>query len=141
MRHKLFITLRFVLTLLFLASFASAQKPDQLYGRWEVMAVVASSPVTAMTGTAAGRLVGQFLVLAPRSVQFAKETCRPTYELFKETATEFLQNYKVDAKTLKLPDPVTRFDAYCTDVFILGPNDIVFTWKGYFLQAKKAHAK
>ena len=140
MKHKS-DTVRLVLTLFFFACFASAQKPDQLYGRWEVRAVAASSPVTAMTGTAAGRLVGQFMVLTSDRVQFATETCHPTYELLKETAAEFLRNYKVDSKTLKLPDPVARFDGDCTDVFILGPNEIVFTWKGYFLQAKRVPAK
>ena len=105
------------------------------------MTVAASSPVTAISGNAAGRLVGQYIVLTADSVQFGKETCRPTYELVKETSGEFLQNYKVDAKTLNLPNPVIGFDADCTDVFIARPNEIIFTWKGYFLKAKRALAK
>ena len=142
MTHKVILAAAgLALTLFSFACSANAQKADQLYGRWEIVTVAGSSTVTAMSGAEAGRLVGQFLVLTPRSVQFAAETCRPAYEVLKETSAKFFQNYKVDAKTLNLPDPVTRFDADCTDVFVLGPNGIVFTWKGYFLKAKKAPAK
>jgi len=139
MTHKVILAAAgLALTLSSFACSANAQKADQLYGRWEIVTVAGSSPVTAMSGAAAGRLVGQFLVLTPRSVQFASETCRPTYELLKETSAEFFQNYKVDAKTLNLPDPVTRFDADCTDVFVLGPNEIFFCLERLFPKGEES---
>jgi len=53
-------------------------------------------------------------------------------------AAQFLQDYKLDPKTLNLPEPAIRFDLGCMDVFIRTPKEILFTWKGYFLSALKA---
>jgi hypothetical protein len=119
---------------------ASAQKPDQLLGRWKVTAVATACPVTAMSGSAAARLVGQPLTLTRHTVHFARQTCRPIYELSKETLAEVSQEYKIDAKALKLPDPVIRVDADCTEVFIREPGKILFTWNGYFLEATRSSA-
>lgn len=120
---------------------ANSQSPDQLYGRWKVTAVAGASPITAMSGAAADRLVGHLLVLTPHSLRFAKETCHPTYEVSQETSSQFPDDYKIDGKTLKLPDPAIRFSADCTDLFIRAPSEIVFYWDGFFLEAKKLPAK
>jgi hypothetical protein len=135
------MTPRLALAIIAVACSMAAQQSNPLYGRWKVTAVRGASPVTAMSGSAAGRLVGRFLILSPKKTQFAGQTCNPTYDNSQEGAPEFVQDYKIDLVTLKLPDPVTRFDAGCTDVFVLGPDNITFTWDGYFLDATKVHAK
>lgn len=116
---------------------AGEQKSDQLLGRWKVSAIVNFSPVTAMNGATAEHLIGRSLILKPRAAQFAGRTCKATYEENRETALEFFQDYKLDLKTLNLPDPVRRFDGGCTEIFFVVPGKIIFTWKGYFLEATK----
>jgi hypothetical protein len=130
--------LRLGVALLIAVSAGIAQKTDSLYGDWRVTAVAGAGPVTAISGGAAARLVGQVLLLKPNSLRFAGESCRPTYETTSESAADFAADYKTDLRSLKLPAPVTRFDADCTDLFISAPNRIVFTWKGFFLEASKA---
>jgi murein DD-endopeptidase MepM/ murein hydrolase activator NlpD len=44
--------------ILFALSLALAQRSDQLFGHWKVNAVTTASPVTAMSGSDAARLVG-----------------------------------------------------------------------------------
>ena len=132
---------RVALALVAVVCSAAAQQPHQLLGRWKVTAVGGASPVTAMSGVSAGRLVGRSLVLSPKKVQFAGQTCHPTYDKSQETSAEFVQEYRTDLATLKLPDPVTRFDAGCTDIFVRSPDQITFTWRGYFLEAAKTLEK
>ncbi|MGA7924589.1 MAG: hypothetical protein WCA20_01185 [Candidatus Sulfotelmatobacter sp.] len=132
---------RLAVALLAVACFASEQNPNQLYGRWKVTAVSGASPITAMSGAAAARLVGRFLILRPHKLQFAGQTCQPTYDRSQETSAEFVQDYKVDLKTLSLPEPVARFDAGCTAIFVREPDKIIFPWNGYFLEATKALVK
>jgi len=109
--------------------------PDQLYGRWKVTAVIDASPVTAMSGAAADRLIGQYLTIAPHRVQFNRQACPATLAVSK---ISIQQDFKIDAKGLDLPDPATRYDGGCTDIFMRGAGGaIVFTWKGYFLEAVK----
>src|ERR1700674_752526 len=97
---------RLLLALLGASCLASEQAQDPLYGRWKVTTVVASSPVSAMSGAAAARLVGQFLVVTPRTVRFAHRTCRATFDATNETASEFVREYRIDPKILNLPEPV-----------------------------------
>jgi hypothetical protein len=113
----------------------SVGAPEQLYGRWKVTAVIDASPVTAMSGAAADRLIGQYLTVASHKVQFNRQACQATLAVSK---VSIQQDFKIDAKSLDLPDPATRYDGGCTDIFMRGPGGaIVFTWKGYFLEAVK----
>jgi hypothetical protein len=127
--------------LLAVACFAGEPKADQLYGRWKVVSVAGSSPITAMSGAAMAHLIGKFLVLSPRETRFAGRRCRSTYDVSNETAAEFAGDYKVDAKTLSLNEPLTRVDGGCTDIFVHAPDKIIFTWKGFFLDATKVLGK
>ncbi len=129
---------RAVQILLAIACFAVAQRPEQLSGRWRVRAIATAGPVTALSGLQAARLVGQSISFTPHSLHFARQTCRPTYEASKESLAELSQGYKIDAKALKLPDPVTRLDGDCTEIFIRGPGRILFTWEGYFFEAVRS---
>lgn len=132
------MSLRFGLALLVFVCAGYAQKPDSLYGDWRVTAVAGAGPVTAITGAAAARLVGHVLLLRPGRLTFAGESCRPTYDATSESAADFVADYKTDSKILRLPNTVTRFDGDCTDLFLSSPKRIVFTWKGFFLEAVKA---
>jgi hypothetical protein len=120
-----------------LASMVYGQSIEELFGRWKVTAVADASPVTAISSASASRLIGQYLVLKPHSLQFAQRSCKPSYEISQETAADFEQDYKISAKTLKLPTPVVKVDGDCSDMFLREPGRIVFTWKGYFLDASK----
>ena len=128
------------IALLTLATMYAGDAPEQLFGRWKVIRVADASPVTAISGVAASRLVGQYLVLNPGSVEFARQNCKAEYHATKESASDFRADYKIDAKSLKLPDPATRFDGGCTDIFPFDSTTILFTWKGFFLEASKAPA-
>ena len=132
---------KLIVSLLVFSCFANEQKPDQLYGHWKVIGVTGASPVTAMNGTAAARLIGRPLILTAPKVLFMREKCKPNYAVSKLSSAEFVQDYRVELKTLNLPDPVTRFDAGCMDIFVAASGKIIFTWKGYFLEAKKTFAK
>jgi hypothetical protein len=90
-----------------------------------------------MSGGAAAGLVGHVLRMTSDKLQFAGETCNPTYEQSKETLIEIAQDYKIDPGKLDLPDPVLRYDADCTEVFVAEPGRIVFPWKGYFFKATR----
>lgn len=124
-----------------LACFASEPAPNQLYGTWKVTAVTGASPITAISGATAARLVGRSLVLGPHKIQFAGRICQTTYDVSNETSDEFVQDYKIAPKIVGLDEPVTRFDAGCTDIFLHATRKIIFTWKGYFLEATKISAK
>lgn len=134
------------LTQLLLASFvfcccADGQNANQLYGQWKVTEVVDASPVVAMSGAAAARLVGHFLVLEPHRARFANEVCQPTYEVSTQTATEFIQDNKVDPRKLNLPEPIVQFDIGCTFVYPSRSGEIIVAWNGFFLAAKKLPEK
>jgi hypothetical protein len=131
------ITTGLALTLVNNACLADGQKTKAPYGDWKVTAVASAGPVTAMSGEAAALLVGKILVLKPKTLQFAGRICQPTYGVTEESADDFLEEYRVNLKELNLRQPVIRFEADCTDVFIRDANTILFTWKGYFLEAKK----
>ena len=128
------------IALLSIALLGSAQKPTHLYGEWKVTALATASPVTALGGEAAARLIGQVVSISSDKFKFARKTCHPNYESSKKSLAEIAQDYKVDAKNLKLPDPVLSYDVDCTEVFAPEPRRIVFPWKGYFFEAVKSAA-
>lgn len=128
---------RVLCTCILLSCSANGQTAEQLFGRWRVTEVANAGPVTAISGADAERLVGHLLILTPHTVRFANTTCHPSYNVSQETSAEFFEDSKVEAKTMNLPDPVTHFEADCTDIFVVKPDEVIFTWKGLFLQARK----
>lgn len=116
-----------------------AQGKVDVYGRWKVTAVLDASPVAGMSTDEANRLVGKRLVLSPRAVMFDGRNCPtpPYHSAYVRTSDFFVQEYKLDPKTLALPDRVLRVDAGCTNLFIRNTDTIVFDWKGYFFEAVK----
>lgn len=119
---------------------ANAQTAEQLYGTWRVNRVVNASPVVALSGGAASRLVGQILTLKPNQLQFARQTCQPSYRKSAESLAQITEDYELDAKSLDLPDPVSSFDGQCVQIFPRTQERILFTWKGYFLEAVRSKA-
>jgi len=95
--------------------------------------------VTAMSGSAASKLVGEYLVLESHKVRFAGTSCDATLQETSETSAEFFEEFKAELRPLNLPDPVKRLDGGCTEIFISASNKIVFSWKGYFLEAARAN--
>jgi hypothetical protein len=126
--------------LLFIIGFGHEQNREQLYGHWTITAIATASPVTAMSGEEAARLVGHTLTMTPNKLQLDHEDCRPTYESSKESLAQIAQDYKIDVKELTLPDPVLRYDGDCAELFVPKPDRIVFSWKGYFFRAKRSSA-
>ena len=135
--------MRIAFFLLAIACFAEERTAEQLYGRWKVVAVTTAGPVTAIRGAEASQLVGQFLDLTPASLRFARQTCHPTYRSSAKALSEIAKAYKIDAKSLQLPDPVLSFDADCSEIFVQKPGIIIFAWEGYLFKATKAssHAR
>lgn len=125
-------------TCILFSCWANGQTAEQLFGRWRVTKWVNAGPVTAIN-VEPERLVGHLLILTPHAVRFAGQTChpQPAYSVSHETSAEFFEDSKVEAKTMNLPDPVTHFETGCTDIFIVKPNEVIFTWGGFFLQARK----
>jgi hypothetical protein len=109
-----------------------------LYGEWVVSGVAGASPVTALSGAEAEAMKGKTLHLNRSDLEFADQKCPATYARSEESATEFQEEYKVDAATLHLPVPVARINGGCADLYVLGPDRILFTWEGYFLEAERA---
>ena len=126
-----------LLGVLFWVPIGAGQKADSLFGSWTVRNVVAASDITAMSGSAAARLVGHSLVLNRTSLRFERQTCYPTWEVSKENTATISEDYRLSAKALKLPDPAVHFDGDCMDIFVRDPGTIVFTWEGYFLEATR----
>lgn len=110
---------------------------NPLLGFWQVSAVAGASPITAMDGASAARLVGQTVTFGEHNFHFSDQSCEASYERSKESSAEFIQNYSVDPATLHLSAPVTRIDGGCADIFVLGTDKILFTWQGYFLEASR----
>jgi len=127
----------FIFSSMMFTGLANGQSAEQLYGRWKITSVVDAAPITAMSGAEANRLVGHFLVLTPHNFRFGKETCQPTYEISRETPVEFIQDNKLDPKTLSLQYPIVSFDIGCTFVYPRTSNEIILAWDGFFLAAKK----
>ena len=109
----------------------------RLNGQWRVGAVAGASPVTSMDGAAAASLVGKLLDVETQGLRFMNETCTATYANSAESSSEFVQDFRVDPSTLNLPAKIIRTDGGCTDIFVLGQNEILFTWHGYFLDARR----
>jgi hypothetical protein len=126
--------------LLIMIGFGNELNPGQLFGHWTITAIATASPVTAMSGEEAARLVGHTLIIAANKLQFDHENCRPTYEASKESLTQIAQDYNIDVKQLTLPDPVARYDGDCTELFVPNRDRIVFSWKGFFLDARRSSA-
>lgn len=126
--------------LVFAAAGPAAPAPASMQGDWLVTSVAGASPVTAITGAVAARLVGTRLTISAHSLKFAGQTCQPGFKMTRETPSDFLSDYKTDAATLNLPDPIERLDGDCTEIFVLGPGELLFTWQGYFLRATKSAA-
>ncbi len=119
---------------------ASAQTAEQLYGKWKVTKVVNASPVVALSGKAADRLNVKNHSLEPNHLRFARQTCQPSYRKSAESSAQITDDYELDSKSLGLPDPAISFDGDCMQIFTLTQEQILFTWKGYFLKAIKPKA-
>lgn len=90
-----------------------------------------------MDSASAARLVGQTVTLGEHNFHFSDQSCEASYEHSTESSADFIQDYRIDPATLHLSVPVTRIDGGCADIFVLGPDHILFTWQGYFLEANR----
>lgn len=127
------------------ASMAGTDAGSAVLGRWMVTGTAGAQETTSLSSDDVDKLVGTNFVVTPESVQFAGEKCdKPAFKQTRHnTAGFFRREYKLDPRSMRLPDPVTEIAIDClapspiSFVYVRDKRHIVFYWRGFFLDAKK----
>lgn len=120
-----------------------------LIGRWTVTGTAGAQETTSLSSDDVDKLTGADFVVTPESVQFSDEKCdKPAFKQARhDTAGFFRREYKLDPRSIRLPDPVTEIAIDClapspiSFVYIRDERHIVFFWRGFFLNAERKISK
>lgn len=120
-----------------------------LLGRWTVIGTAGAQDTTSLSSDDVDKLVGTDFVVTAESVQFSGEQCdKPTFKQSRHNTTGFFRReYKLDPRSMRLPDPVTEIAIDClspspiTFVYVRDKRNIVFFWRGFFLNAQRGNSK
>lgn len=126
-------------------SMAGRDAGSALIGRWTVTGTAGAQETTSLSSDDVDKLTGANFVVTPESVQFSDEKCdKPTFKQARhKTAGFFRREYKLDPRSMRLPDPVTEIAIHClapspiSFVYIRDKRHIVFFWRGFFLNAER----
>lgn len=130
-------------------SMAGTNAGSGLLGRWTVIGTAGAQETTSLSNDDVDKLVGTDFVVTAESVQFAGEQCdKPTFKQSRHNTTGFFRReYKLDPRSMRLPDPVTEMAIDClspspiTFVYVRDKRNIVFFWRGFFLDARRGISK
>ncbi|WP_439890086.1 hypothetical protein ACS7SF_12520 [Ralstonia sp. 25C] len=119
--------------------------PPDITGDWLVISTPTSANITAMSQSAANKLVGKTLSIRPKEIRFGQHKCavesvtESTGNISKEIGTAYKMD-STDVILLGLPHNVRHIDARCFD-FYVKPNrhgkHLIFNQDGFFFEAKK----
>jgi hypothetical protein len=124
---------------------AAQATESAMIGRWTVTGVADAQQTTSLPSDEVDKLMGTTLFVTSESVQFSSERCeRPTFkETHHNTPQFFRREYKIDPRSLRLPNPVTEIAINCVEpspiefIYIKDKRHIVFYWRGFFLSAER----
>lgn len=141
--------LAFSLALIASAGMAARDAGSALIGRWTITGTAGAQETTSLSSDDVDKLTGADFVVTPETVQFSDEKCdKPTFKQSRHaTAGFFRREYKLDPRSIRLPDPVTEIAIDCSApspisfVYIRDKRHIVFFWRGFFLNAERAISK
>jgi hypothetical protein len=116
-----------------------------LIGHWKVTGVVGAQETTSLSSDQADALAGKELIVAADSIQFDGDACaQPALKASSHNRDQFFwKEYKLDPRELPLPSTVTEFKTNCANlssinfIYVRDRRQIVFFWKGFFLNAVK----
>ncbi|HEX8611754.1 MAG TPA: hypothetical protein VF800_10760 [Telluria sp.] len=140
-------TCTFVLVLAFTSPsiLAGQDSGSALTGRWTVTGIAGAQETTSLSSDEADQLKGRDFVVTSASVHFADETCeKPTFIRTRHsTAVFFRREYKLDPRSMRLPDSVTEIAIQChapspiNFVYLRDKRHMVLFWRGFFLNATR----
>lgn len=116
-----------------------------LIGHWKVTGAADAQETTSLSSDDVDKLAGTEIVFTPETVQFSNEVCaKPSFKLARQSTNGFFRReYKMDPKSLRLPDVVTEVEVNCqapspiSFFYFRDRRHIVFYWKGFFLNAER----
>lgn len=141
--------LALLLALIAPVSMAGRDAGSALIGRWKVTGTAGAQETTSLSSDDVDKLTGADFVVTPESVQFLDEKCdKPAFKQARhDTAGFFRREYKLDPRSMRLPDPVTEIAIDCfapspiSFVYIRDKRHIIFFWRGFFLNAEREISK
>lgn len=112
---------------------------SDIVGKWKLSSVLDLIDITSRNEAEARSLLGHVLVIHADGAQLDDYKCAPpNFETRKVAPNLYVQEFAgIDARKLRLPDPVTVVDISCTQVFIKSRNRIVMFWDGWFFEARR----
>ncbi len=111
-----------------------------IFGTWEITAVLDSGDPSGMSDREAARLVGKSVSVEREGIKLnGLKMCKsPSYNrTVEETAKHLREKGHVSTENLHLPDPVTVIDAKCTFLYLKGKGTMVLSWDGVYFDAVK----
>lgn len=117
----------------------TADARSEIIGNWKLTSVLDLIDITSRNEKEAQGLLGHVLVIRNEGAQLDDYQCAPpNFETRKVAPNLYVQEFAgIDARKLRLPDPVTVVDISCTQVFIKSRNRIVMFWDGWFFEARR----
>lgn len=130
-------------------SIAGRDAGSAVLGRWTVTGTAGAQETTSLASDDVDKLIGTNFVVTPEAVQFSGEKCdKPAFKKARHnTAGFFRREYKLDPRSMRLPDPVTEIAIDClapspiSFVYVRDKRHIVFFWRGFFLNAERRISK
>lgn len=124
------------------SSAVQAKQPGhEVIGDWKFTAVLDGVDITSIDEKQAKGMLGQIMTIKTEGIRFGDEKCgAPSFESKRvEPRAYVLQEARIQATKLGLPNPVTVVDIGCTQVFIKKANQAVIFWDGFFFNARKVN--
>jgi len=117
----------------------TADARSEIIGKWKLDSVLDLIDITSRNEKEARSLLGHVMVIQGEGARLDDYRCAPPdFETRKVKPNLYVQEFAgIDARKLRLPDPVTVVDISCTQVFIKSRNRIVLFWDGWFFEATR----
>lgn len=126
-------------TLLFSNSAHASRQAQEVLGDWRFGAVLDGVDITSIDEKQAHELIGKVMTVGKHGIRFGDQRCgAPSFDSKLVQPEAYLrQEANINAKKLRLPDPVTVYDLGCTRIFVTKRNQGVIFWDGFFFRAKR----
>lgn len=136
MRNYIFILL------LALAACSNNSDPQSLQGEWTIDKEITAAPIVGISDEEATALIGQSLTINAKKIEFQNKSCvYKSIEDNKQTVTEFLRFYSLDADTT-FPEGTAVLNIDCEgdlaiEHLLTNEDTLWLVWYGVLLQASK----
>ena len=120
---------------------AQEQVNHDIYGKWQIKALIGGGAASTLTQRDVDKLIGKYVTINPERFAFNGHTCtHPWYQRkTAETVGFFDAAWRTDVGDIGFPNPVTVIETGCNTLFLIRKDHLMIAEENVFLEAVRVH--